>query len=72
MSVGSNPTPDTVSFAISKIHMNVNFAYFPYLRLITKEKSGRISLTIRMVEWSEAPDSILGNFSLLKLCTLFH
>ena len=52
MGVGSNLTPDSVSFEISKIHTNVSFAYFPYLRLITKEKSGSISITIRMVEWS--------------------
>ena len=72
MGVGSNPTPDSVSFAISKIHMNVSFAYFPYLRLITKEKSGRINITIRMAEWFKAPDSILRNFALMKLSILVH
>ena len=72
MGVGSGPTPDSVSFGISKIHMNVSFAYFPYLRLITKEKSRRISVTVRMVEWSEVPDSILRNCALLKLCILVH
>ena len=72
MGVGSNPTPDSVSFVISKIHMNVDFAYFPYLRLITKEKSGRINITIRMEEWSKARDSILRNFPLLKLSILVH
>ena len=68
--VGSNPTNDIVSFPISKININVSFAYFPYLRLITKEKSGHISITIRMLEWSEAPDTILRNFALLQLCIL--
>ena len=72
MGVGSNPTPDSVSFAISKIHMNVSFAYFPYLRLITKEKSYRISGTIRMVEWSKALDTILRTLALLRLCVLVH
>ena len=72
MGVGSNPTARSVSFVISKIHMTVSFAYLPYLRLITKEKSGSISITIRMVEWSKAPDSILRNFPLLKLTILVH
>ena len=70
MGVGSNPTPDSVRFAISKINMNVSFAYVLYLRLITKEKSDRISITIRMLKWSKAPFTILRNFSLLKLCIL--
>ena len=72
MGVGSNPTPDSVSFVISKIDMNVSFADFPYLRLIMKEKSDRISITITMLNWSEAPGTILRNFSLLKLCILVH
>ena len=63
----------TVSvFAISQINMNVSFAYFPDLRLITKEKSGRISITIRMLKWSEVLDTILRNFALLKLRILVH
>ena len=61
-----------VSFAISKIEMNVSFADFLYLRLITKEKSDRISITIRMLKWSEASGTILRNFSLLKLSILVH
>ena len=72
MGVGSNPTPDSVRFAISKINMNVSFAYFLYVRLTTKEKSDRISITIRMLKWSKAPGTILRNFSLLKLCILVH
>ena len=67
MGVGSNPTTDSVSFVISQIDMNVSFAYFPYLRLITKEKSGGIGITIRMLKLSEAPYTILRNFALLKL-----
>ena len=70
--MGSNPTPDSVSFVISKIDMNVSFADFPYLRLITKEKSDRISITIRMLKLSEVPGTILIKFSLLKLCILVH
>ena len=72
MGVGSNPTSDSFSFAISKIKMNVSYAYFPYLRLITKEKSGRNSITIRMLKWSEPPYKILRNFALLKLWILVH
>ena len=70
MGLGSNPTPDSVSFVISKIYMTVSFAYFPYLRLITKEKSDSISITIRMAEWFKARDSILRNRPLLKLSFL--
>ena len=72
MGVGSNPTPDSVSFAISKIKMDVSFAYFPYLKLITKEKSGRIGITIWMLKCSEAPHTILRNFALLKLRIPVH
>ena len=72
MGVGSNTTSESFSFAISKINMNISFAYFPYLRLITKEMSGRNSITIRMLKWSEAPYTILRNFALLKLCILGH
>ena len=72
MGVGSNATPDSVNLVISKIHMNVSFAYFLYLRLITKVKSGRINITIRMEEWSKARDSILKNFPLLKLSIPVH
>ena len=72
MGVGSNPTPDCVRYPVPKINMNVSFAYFLYLRLITKEKSHDISITIRMLKWSEAPHTILRNFALLKLCILVH
>ena len=72
MGVGSNPTPDIVRLVVSKVDMNVSFADFLYLRLITKEKSDRISITITMLKWSEAQGTILRNFSLLKLCILVH
>ena len=70
--MGSDPTADSVSFAISKIKMNVSSAYFPYVRLITKEKSGRIRITIWLRKCSEAPHTILRNFALLKLRILVH
>ena len=72
MGVDSNQTPDNVSFGISIIHMTVSFAYFRYLRFIRKEKSGSMSITVRMAEWSKAPDSRLANLPLLKLSILVH
>ena len=51
----------SVSFVISKMLMTVSFSYFPYLRFITKEKSGRIPIIVRMAEFSKAPDSRLRN-----------
>ena len=72
MRVGSNRTVDSVSIAISIIDMTVRFAYFLYLRLIKKEKSGSISLTVRMAERSKEPDSRLRNLSPLELSVLVH
>ena len=70
--MGSNSTPDSVSFAISEIHMSVSFYYFPDLRFITREKSDDIPIIVRMAEWSKAPDSRLRNLPLLKLNILVH
>ena len=72
MVVGSNPTPDSVSFAISKIDMSVSFTYFPYLRFIRKEKSREISITVRMAEWSKGIRLKATKSSVLKLSILVH
>ena len=72
MVVGSNPTPDSVSFAISKIDMSVSFTYFLYLRFIKKEKSSYISITVRMAEQSKGIRLKAAKSSLLKLSTLVH
>ena len=70
--MGSNSTPDSVSFAFSEIHMTVSFYYFPDLRFITREKSDDIPIIVRMADWSKAPDSRLRNLPLLKLSILVH
>ena len=61
MGVGSNPTPDSVSFAISEIEITARFAYVLYLRRVESEKLSSMPITVMMAEWSKAPDSRLRN-----------
>ena len=72
MGVGSNPTPDSVSFTISKINMSVSFTYLLYLRFIKKEKSSYISTTVRMAERSKGIRLKATKSSVLKLSILVH
>ena len=57
--MGSNQTSHSVSFAISEIEITARFGYVPYRRSIKREKLGPTSITVRMAEWSKAPDSRL-------------
>ena len=72
MGVGSNPTPGSVSFAISKIDMSVSSIYFLYLRFIKKEKSSYISITVRMADRSKGIRLKATKSSVLKLSILVH
>ena len=72
MGVGSNPTPDSVSFAISKIDMSVSFTYFLYLRFPKKEKSSYISIIVRMAEKSKGISLKATKSFVLKLSILVH
>ena len=70
--MGSNPTPESFSFAISKIDMSVSFTYFLYLRFINKEKSSYISITVRMADQSKGTRLKATKSSVLKLSILVH
>ena len=59
--MGSKQTPRSVIFAISEIEITARFAYVLYRRSIKREKLGYMSITVRMAEWSKAPDSRLRN-----------
>ena len=61
MGMGSNQTPVSVSIASSKIEITARFGYVLYRRSIKREKLGSLSITVRMAEWSKAPDSRLRN-----------
>ena len=57
--MGSNQTPHSVSFAISEIEITARLVYVLYRRSIKREKLFSMSITVRMAEWSKAPDSRL-------------
>ena len=59
--MGSNQTPVNVSFASSKIEITAKFVYVLQRRSIKKEKLGSLSITVRMAEWTMAPDTRLRN-----------